>query len=44
MTRDRLYTISYGETKPTMYEAAPKEIYSTAAKANIRVLFELIVQ
>ena len=44
ITRDRLSTIGYGETRPAMYEAAPKEIYSKAAKANMRVLFEIIVQ
>ena len=44
ITRDRLYTIAYGETNPTMYEAAPKEIYSKATKTNTRVLFEIIVQ
>jgi len=44
ITRDRLSTIGYGETKPAMYEAAPKEIYSKAAKANMRVLFEIIVK
>ncbi len=27
-----------------MYEAAPKELYSNEAKANMRVLFEIIVQ
>jgi outer membrane protein OmpA-like peptidoglycan-associated protein len=41
---DRLSTIGYGETNPAMYEAAPKELYSKAAKANMRVLFEIIVQ
>lgn len=41
---DRLTTIGYGETNPAMYEAAPKEIYSKAAKANMRVLFEVIVK
>lgn len=41
---DRLSTIGYGETDPAMYEAAPKEIYSKAAKANMRVLFEIIVK
>lgn len=41
---DRLTTIGYGETKPARYEAAPKAIYSTAAKANIRVLFEIIIR
>jgi outer membrane protein OmpA-like peptidoglycan-associated protein len=44
ITRDRLSTIGYGETHPAAYEAAPKEIYSKAAKANMRVLFEIIVQ
>jgi outer membrane protein OmpA-like peptidoglycan-associated protein len=42
--RDRISTLRYGETNPTMYEAAPKEIYSKATKANVKVLFELIVQ
>jgi outer membrane protein OmpA-like peptidoglycan-associated protein len=41
---DRLSTIGYGETHPAVYEAAPKELYSAAAKANIRVLFEIIVK
>jgi|GEM_PF-703605 len=41
---DRLVTVGYGETHPAAYEAAPKEIYSNAAKANMRVLFEIIVQ
>jgi outer membrane protein OmpA-like peptidoglycan-associated protein len=44
ITRDRLSTIGYGETNPAMYEAAPKELYSAAAKANMRVLFEIILQ
>ncbi len=44
ITRDRLSTIGYGEKSPAMYEAAPKEIYSAAAKANMRVLFEIIVK
>ena len=41
ITPDRLATIGYGETKPAMYEAAPNEINSKAAKANMRVLFEI---
>ena len=41
---ERLSAIGYGETNPAMYEAAPKEIYSKAAKANMRVLFEVIVK
>ena len=44
ITPDRLSTIGYGEADPAMYEAAPKELYSKAAKANMRVLFEIIVQ
>jgi outer membrane protein OmpA-like peptidoglycan-associated protein len=44
ITRDRLSTIGYGERNPAMYEAAPKELYSNAAKANMRVLFEIIVK
>jgi OOP family OmpA-OmpF porin len=41
---DRLSTIGYGETRPAMYEAAPKDLYSEAAKANVRVLFEIIME
>ena len=41
---NRLSTIGYGEIRPAMYEAAPKDLYSEAAKANMRVLFEIIVE
>ena len=41
---DRLSTIGYGKSDPAMYEAAPKELYSKAAMANMRVLFEIIVR
>jgi outer membrane protein OmpA-like peptidoglycan-associated protein len=41
---DRLSMIGYGEKNPAMYEAAPKDLYSVAAKANMRVLFEIVVQ
>ena len=44
ITQDRLSTIGYGETRPEKYEAAPKQVYSKAAKANMRVLFEIIVK
>ncbi len=44
ITPNRLTTIGYGETDPAMYEAAPKQIYSKEAKANMRVLFEIVVQ
>ena len=40
----RLTKIGYGEERPAMYEPIPSDIYSTAAKANIRVLFEIIVK
>jgi outer membrane protein OmpA-like peptidoglycan-associated protein len=41
---DRLTMIGYGETNPAVYEAAPKDLYSKAAKANMRVLFEIVVK
>jgi outer membrane protein OmpA-like peptidoglycan-associated protein len=44
ITPDRLSTIGYGEADPAMYEASPKELYSKAAKANMRVLFEIVVK
>ena len=44
ITRSRLSTIGYGETNPAVHEAAPKDLYSEAAKANMRVLFEIIVE
>ena len=44
ITQERLSTIGYGETHPAVVEAAPRELYSAAAKANMRVLFEIIVQ
>jgi outer membrane protein OmpA-like peptidoglycan-associated protein len=44
ITPDRLSIIGYGQKRPAMYEAAPNEIYSEAAKANMRVLFEIILK
>nr|MBF0223717.1 OmpA family protein [Desulfobulbaceae bacterium] len=44
ITPDRLTKIGYGEENPAMYEPLPKEIYSPEAKANMRVLFEIIVR
>ncbi|NLI77849.1 MAG: outer membrane beta-barrel domain-containing protein [Candidatus Riflebacteria bacterium] len=41
---DRLSTIGYGEHRPAAHEAAPKDLYSKAAHANMRVLFETLVQ
>ena len=39
---DRLTRVGYGQTRPAMYEPVPENIYSKAAKANMRVLFEVI--
>ena len=44
VTPGRLSTIGYGKKHPAMYEAAPKDLYSTEAKANMRVLFEVVVE
>ena len=44
ITPDRLATVGYGETHPATYEAAPSELYSPAAKSNMRVLFEIILE
>jgi OmpA-OmpF porin, OOP family len=41
---DRLTTIGYGQTRPAMYEPIPENIYSKEAKANMRVLFEVVVK
>jgi outer membrane beta-barrel protein len=41
---DRLDVIGYGESRPAIYEPLPEEIRSKAAKANMRVLFEVIVK
>ncbi len=44
ISAERLSTIGYGEKNPAMHEAAPEQIHSEAAKANMRVLFEIIVK
>ena len=41
---ERLTTIGYGEMRPAMYEAIPSNIHSAAAKANKRVLFEVMTK
>jgi outer membrane protein OmpA-like peptidoglycan-associated protein len=41
---NRLSTIGYGVARPAEYEAAPEDLYSEAAKANMKVLFEIIVE
>ncbi len=44
VSSNRLSTIGYGETNPADYEASPQSIHSKAAKANMRVLFEIVVK
>jgi OOP family OmpA-OmpF porin len=44
VSKDRLSTIGFGDTRPEMHEVSPSHHYSTAAKANMRVLFEVIVK
>lgn len=41
---NRFKTIGFGETQPAAYEARPSVIRSDAAKANMRGLFEIIVE
>lgn len=41
---DRLTMVGYGETRPAVNEPRPDELQSDAAKANIRVLFEITVK
>jgi outer membrane protein OmpA-like peptidoglycan-associated protein len=43
ISQERLTTIGYGETNPAEYESAPANLYSEAAKANMRVLFEIVL-
>jgi len=44
ISADRLSTIGYGQTRPAMHESAPKDLYSKAAQANMRVLFEISIK
>jgi len=41
---ERITVIGYGRTKPALYEVSPGDINTREAKANMRVLFEVIVQ
>lgn len=41
---ERITVIGYGRTKPAVYEVRPGDINSDAAKANMRVLFEIVVK
>ncbi|MHB8845710.1 MAG: OmpA family protein [Nitrospirota bacterium] len=40
----RITVIGYGRTKPALYEVSPGDIDTREAKANMRVLFEVVVQ
>ncbi|OGF47876.1 MAG: hypothetical protein A2452_12055 [Candidatus Firestonebacteria bacterium RIFOXYC2_FULL_39_67] len=40
----RITTIGYGRTKPALYEVSPGNSNSPEAKANMRVLFEVVVK
>jgi outer membrane protein OmpA-like peptidoglycan-associated protein len=40
---ERITVIGYGRTKPALYEVTPGDIRSEEAKANMRVLFEVVV-
>ena len=40
----RITTIGYGRTKPALYEVSPGDIGSKEARANMRVLFEIVVK
>ena len=40
----RVTIIGYGRTKPAVYEVKPGDINSEEAKANMRVLFEVVVK
>lgn len=44
ITADRLSIVGYGEMSPARHEVSPEDINSQAAKANMRVLFEIIVK
>ena len=40
----RITIIGYGRTKPALYEVSPSDINTKEAKANMRVLFEIVVK
>lgn len=44
ITENRLSIIGYGDNRPAEHEVSPQDILSEAAKANMRVLFEIIVK
>jgi len=40
----RITVIGYGKTRPALYEVMPGDINSKEARANMRVLFEIVVK
>jgi OOP family OmpA-OmpF porin len=42
VSADNISVIGYGKTKPAMHEADPSDLFSKAAKANMRVLLKII--
>lgn len=44
VAQERITTVGYGRTKPAFCEVSPGDINSEAAKANMRVLFEIMVK
>ena len=44
IAQERITIIGYGRTKPALYEVSPGEINTREAKANMRVLFEVVVK
>lgn len=43
LTADKISIVGYGETRPAQYEAKPEsDVYSKAAKANMRVLVKIV--
>lgn len=41
---ERITVIGYGRTRPALYEVNPGDVHSAEAKANMRVLFEVVVE
>jgi outer membrane protein OmpA-like peptidoglycan-associated protein/uncharacterized protein YegP (UPF0339 family) len=41
---ERMTVIGYGRTKPSVYEVTPGDVNSKEARANMRVLFEVVVK
>jgi outer membrane protein OmpA-like peptidoglycan-associated protein len=40
----RITTVGYGQTRPALFEVTPGDIDSKEARANMRVLFEIVVK